>query len=237
MIGTRSAEARRSRTSAATLVDRRGWHESVTRGDGLPDRGRWSDRGFVRARVANRMARDEPAGVRPSCLPSACRPPRSCSRSSHSDGGVRSSRRDYPAAVVAMLKKSWPSLLAVLVLSSVLALIAWRRSRGFGLSRARAGGLGGVRAALRCSRLRRLSALSPLAEPGAVSDLPRAECPRSCHLRGVWNPLPRPFAQGNRDLRLKRWLRTLPCDRGGAVLDPLNSTGIPRGRKSWSWPS
>jgi hypothetical protein len=41
----------------------------------------------------------------------------------------------YPAAIGATLKSWWPSLTAVLALSSVLAVIAWRRSRAFGLSR------------------------------------------------------------------------------------------------------
>jgi len=43
--------------------------------------------------------------------------------------------QSYPAAVRAMLKRSWPGLAAVLAFSSVLAVVAWRRSRGFGLSR------------------------------------------------------------------------------------------------------
>ena len=43
--------------------------------------------------------------------------------------------QSYPAAVAATLEAFWPSLLADLVVSSVLALIAWRRSRSFGLSR------------------------------------------------------------------------------------------------------
>ncbi|MFI5460866.1 MAG: hypothetical protein ACHRXM_36105 [Isosphaerales bacterium] len=38
-----------------------------------------------------------------------------------------------PAAVSAMLKSSWPSLMAVFALSLVLAIMAWRRNRAFGL--------------------------------------------------------------------------------------------------------
>jgi hypothetical protein len=41
----------------------------------------------------------------------------------------------YPAAVGAMLKNSWPSLVAALALSSVLATITRRRCRAFGFSR------------------------------------------------------------------------------------------------------
>ena len=44
--------------------------------------------------------------------------------------------QSYPAAVTALLKDSWPSLLiAVLALSIVLAILVQRRSRAFGLSR------------------------------------------------------------------------------------------------------
>jgi hypothetical protein len=42
--------------------------------------------------------------------------------------------QSYPAAVRATFRRYWPGLAAVLALSSVLALVAWRRSRGFGLS-------------------------------------------------------------------------------------------------------
>jgi hypothetical protein len=41
----------------------------------------------------------------------------------------------YPAAFTALLKNSGPSLIAVLALSLILAVMAWRRSRAFGLSR------------------------------------------------------------------------------------------------------
>jgi hypothetical protein len=44
-------------------------------------------------------------------------------------------RQGYPAAVSTMFKEFWPSVVAVLALSAVLAAIAWRRSRGFGLGR------------------------------------------------------------------------------------------------------
>jgi hypothetical protein len=40
----------------------------------------------------------------------------------------------HPASRRALLKQTWPSLLAVLVLSSLLAAVAWRRARVFGLS-------------------------------------------------------------------------------------------------------
>ena len=44
--------------------------------------------------------------------------------------------QSYPAAITALLKDSWPSLLiAVLALSIVLAILVQRRSRAFGLSR------------------------------------------------------------------------------------------------------
>ena len=42
--------------------------------------------------------------------------------------------QSYPAAVSAMLRSSWPSLLMVFALTMVLAVMAQRRSRGFGLS-------------------------------------------------------------------------------------------------------
>jgi hypothetical protein len=41
----------------------------------------------------------------------------------------------YPAAFRAMLRRSWPSVLAGLAFSSALALAAWRRMRAFGLAR------------------------------------------------------------------------------------------------------
>jgi hypothetical protein len=41
----------------------------------------------------------------------------------------------YPAAFRAMLRRSWPSVLATLALSFALALAAWRRMRAFGLAR------------------------------------------------------------------------------------------------------
>ncbi len=42
--------------------------------------------------------------------------------------------QNYPAALTALLKNSGPSLIAVLALSLILAVMAWRRSRAFGLS-------------------------------------------------------------------------------------------------------
>ncbi len=41
----------------------------------------------------------------------------------------------YPAAVSAMLRRSWPSLLGIFALSLVLAVMAKRRSRAFGLAK------------------------------------------------------------------------------------------------------
>ncbi len=43
--------------------------------------------------------------------------------------------RSYLAAVTALLKDTWPSVIAVLALSIVLAILVQRRSRGFGLAR------------------------------------------------------------------------------------------------------
>jgi hypothetical protein len=43
--------------------------------------------------------------------------------------------QSYQAALTPLLKKSGPALIAVLALSSILAVMAWRRSRAFGLSR------------------------------------------------------------------------------------------------------
>jgi hypothetical protein len=43
--------------------------------------------------------------------------------------------QSLPAAVTALLKDTWPGLIAVLALSIVLAILAQRRSRAFGLSR------------------------------------------------------------------------------------------------------
>jgi hypothetical protein len=43
--------------------------------------------------------------------------------------------KSYPAAVTALLKDTWPSVIAVLALSIVLAILVQRRSRGFGLAR------------------------------------------------------------------------------------------------------
>jgi hypothetical protein len=40
-----------------------------------------------------------------------------------------------PGTLGAMLQRTWPSLLAVFALSSLLAALAWRRARAFGLSR------------------------------------------------------------------------------------------------------
>lgn len=41
----------------------------------------------------------------------------------------------YSASIVALLIRSWPTLLAVLALSALLSLLAWRQSRAFGLGR------------------------------------------------------------------------------------------------------
>jgi len=41
--------------------------------------------------------------------------------------------KSYPAAASAVLLSSWPSLMAVAALASVLAALAWRKSRAFGL--------------------------------------------------------------------------------------------------------
>ena len=41
--------------------------------------------------------------------------------------------QSYPAAFIAVLGKLWPSLLAVVVLASILASFTWRRCRSFGL--------------------------------------------------------------------------------------------------------
>lgn len=43
--------------------------------------------------------------------------------------------QDLPAALGAMLRRSWPLLVGVLALSAVLATITWRRGCAFGLSR------------------------------------------------------------------------------------------------------
>ncbi len=43
--------------------------------------------------------------------------------------------QSYPAAVSAMLRDSWPSLLVVFALALVLAVMTKRRSRAFGLSK------------------------------------------------------------------------------------------------------
>jgi hypothetical protein len=43
--------------------------------------------------------------------------------------------QSYPAVINAMLGSAGPSLFAVFVLSSVLAIMAWRRSRSFGLAK------------------------------------------------------------------------------------------------------
>ena len=50
--------------------------------------------------------------------------------------------------------------------------------------------------------------LSPLADPAAVSELPRSGSPRPCGMRGVRNALSGSFPERNRGLRLKRWWRT-----------------------------
>jgi hypothetical protein len=42
---------------------------------------------------------------------------------------------DYATAVGDVLKHAWPAWVAVIALSTVLAAIAWRRGRAFGLSR------------------------------------------------------------------------------------------------------
>ena len=43
--------------------------------------------------------------------------------------------RSYFAAIADLLRKLWPALLAVIALSSVLAMFAWHRCRSFGLQR------------------------------------------------------------------------------------------------------
>ena len=44
-------------------------------------------------------------------------------------------RQSYSTAATALLKETWPSVIAVLALSIVLAILVQRRSRSFGLSR------------------------------------------------------------------------------------------------------
>ena len=73
---------------------------------------------------------------------------------------------------------------------------------------ARANHLVGVCAPFRSAGLRGLSDLSPLADPAAVSELPRSGSPRPCGMRGVRNALSGSFPERNRGLRLKRWWRT-----------------------------
>ena len=75
-------------------------------------------------------------------------------------------------------------------------------------SPARANRLVGLCAPFRSAGLRGLSANTPLADPAAVSELPRSGSPRPCGIRGVRNALPGSFPERNRDLRLKRWWRT-----------------------------
>ena len=73
---------------------------------------------------------------------------------------------------------------------------------------ARANRLVGLCAPFRSAGLRGLSATSPLADPAAVSELPRSGSPRPCGVRGVRNALSGSCPERNRDLRLKRWWRT-----------------------------
>ena len=89
---------------------------------------------------------------------------------------------------------------------------------------ARANRLVGLCAPLRSAGLRGLSALSSLADPAAVSELPRSGSPRPCRVRGVRNALSGSCPQGNRDLRLKRW-RSPAGDVGNrcSVVDPTVS--------------
>jgi len=42
--------------------------------------------------------------------------------------------KDYPAGLEALLKNTWPAFSAVLALSLILAVLAWRRGRAFGLA-------------------------------------------------------------------------------------------------------
>ena len=116
------------------------------------------------------------------------------------------------------------SLVAVLALSSVLAVIAWRRCRGFGLSRARAGRLGGVRAAPRSSRpMSGFLLFRSLAGPGALSELPCARLPAIVPPARSVEHASRTLPQGNRDLRLKRsWARSLMSGgQASSELKPL----------------
>ena len=105
-------------------------------------------------------------------------------------------------------------LLAVLALSSVLAVIAWRRSRGFGLPE-REQVAWGLRALLGFPAYVgfRLYRRWPIREPcpncHAQAARDRAAC-AECGAR-----FPDPCAQRNRDLRLKST---------GAALDPLISS-------------
>jgi hypothetical protein len=46
---------------------------------------------------------------------------------------VRKSHQSYIAAVLSLVGSFWPSLLAALILASILAIMAWRRSRSSGL--------------------------------------------------------------------------------------------------------
>ncbi len=115
----------------------------------------------------------------------------------------------YLASVVALLIRSWPTLLAVLALSAFLA-----RSPGDGVAPrprpVRASHLGGLHAAPRPPRLRwpssshaagRSKCLARLATRAGVRD--RAAC-LECGTR-----LPRPLAPWNRDFRLNRRLMSI----------------------------
>ena len=98
--------------------------------------------------------------------------------------------QSYPAAVSALIGSFGPSLLVVL--RSVIdpghhGLATKSLVRPL---EARAGRLGGLCSSLRVPRLRGLSHLSSLADPTALSELPRPTLPRSCRLRGVRNALP-----------------------------------------------
>jgi hypothetical protein len=46
---------------------------------------------------------------------------------------TRDRTSSYPAAVVAVFKALWPSLVAASVLASILAIVTWRRTRSFGV--------------------------------------------------------------------------------------------------------
>ncbi len=200
--GTRSATARRSPNSTAPRST--GEPDNVTRQMvyRIAADGAIQDRFEVALQtgspVTNEASPPSMAGSRGSRHRQSCSSIELINRDeSRSDAELSGGRQCHARRCWAFITRGARSVL-------VLAIMAWRRSRSFGLPKREQVAWAVFVLLFGSARVRGLSALSSLADPTALSELPRPGSPRPCRLRGVRNALPGSVPQRNRDLRLKR---------------------------------